>query len=151
MYIWNKSLQDQDGNLIKLEDYKGEWLVVYVYPKDDTPGCSTEACGFRDNSDQFATEGVTVLGVSKDNVDSHKDFAQKHKLGFVLLSDPDLVLIKELGAYGQKRFMGREFLGVLRNTYIFNPDGDMVKEYVGVNPLGHAQMVLKDIQLMKTR
>lgn len=139
------SLPDQDGKLHTLSDYKGKWLVVYFYPKDDTPGCTKEACGFRDRGQEYIARGITVLGISKDDVVSHKKFAEKYHLTFPLLSDIDHKVIEAYGAWGVKKFMGREFTGVMRNTYIINPKGEIVKSYIGVNPLIHSEEILKDM------
>lgn len=146
------NLPDQEGNNHKLSDYAGEWVVLYVYPRDNTPGCSKEACSFRDERDVIATEGnAKVIGLSKDSVASHKKFAEKHHLNFTLLSDPDLKLIEALGAYKPKKFMGREIMGVHRNTYIINPQGVIVKEYLGVNPVTHAQQIIEDLKALQAK
>jgi len=139
------SLPDQDGIVRTNQDYEGKWVVLYLYPKDDTPGCTTEACGFRDQFLEFAHRGITVIGVSKDSVKSHKKFAEKFDLQFTLLADTELILIKALGGWGLKKFMGREFEGTLRNTYIINPKGEIVAEYPGVTPAGHAEQLLHDL------
>jgi thioredoxin-dependent peroxiredoxin len=139
------SLPDQDGKLHSLSDYKDKWVIVYFYPKDDTPGCTKEACAFRDHGEDFFKRGVVVLGISKDTVASHKKFAQKYNLTFPLLSDPEHTTIEAFGAWGVKKFMGREFTGVLRNTYLIDTAGEIVKTYLGVNPLFHAKEILADI------
>jgi peroxiredoxin Q/BCP len=123
------SLQDQNGNVRSLNDYRGRWVVLYFYPKDDTPACTKEACGFRDNIEGFRKRGMVVIGISKDTVRSHKKFAEKYGLNFTLLSDRELLVIKEYGAWGRKKLFGREFDGVLRNTYLINPQGEIVKKY----------------------
>jgi peroxiredoxin Q/BCP len=123
------SLQDQNGNVRSLNDYRGRWVVLYFYPKDDTPACTKEACGFRDNIEGFIKRGMVVIGISKDTVRSHKKFAEKYGLNFTLLSDRELLVIKEYGAWGRKKLFGREFDGVLRNTYLINPQGEIVKKY----------------------
>src|ERR1700677_4674802 len=125
------SLPDQDGKLRTLADYSGKWLVLYFYPKDDTPGCTTEACSFRDEREAIAEYGnAVVIGISKDSVASHKKFADKHKLNFTLLSDPSHEVIEAFGAWGPKKFMGKSYVGISRNTYLVNPKGMIVKEYV---------------------
>lgn len=140
-------LQDQNEKTHKLSDYKGKWLIIYFYPKDDTPGCTTEACDFRDAGDALAEYGnATVLGISKDNIKSHKKFSEKHNLNFSLLSDPEHETIEAYGAWGPKKFMGREFLGIKRNTYIINPEGYIVKEYENVTPKTHIATLLRDIK-----
>jgi peroxiredoxin Q/BCP len=148
----NFELADQDGKIQKLEDYSGKWVVLYVYPRDNTPGCTKEACNFRDERDVIAKEGnATVIGLSKDSVASHKKFADKHHLNFTLLSDPEHTLIEALGAWKPKKFMGREMMGVHRNTYIIDPSGKIAKEYLGVNPVTHASEIIDDLKTLQTR
>ncbi len=148
----NFELADQDGKIQKLEDYSGKWVVLYVYPRDNTPGCTKEACNFRDERDVIAKEGnATVIGLSKDSVASHKKFADKHHLNFTLLSDPEHILIEALGAWKPKKFMGREMMGTHRNTYIINPQGIIAKEYLGVNPVTHASEIIEDLKTLQTR
>lgn len=139
------NLQDQNGEFHKLSDYKGKWLLVYFYPKDDTPGCTKEACNFRDGISQFTKRGVTIVVISKDSVASHKKFADKYKLNFTLLSDPEHLVIESYGAWGIKKFMGKEFTGTHRNSYLINPAGEIVKEYKSVNPLSHFEQILTDL------
>ncbi len=144
------SLQDQNNVTRKLADYAGKWLVLYFYPKDDTPGCTTEACTFRDERDVIQELGnAEVVGVSKDSVASHKKFAEKHHLNFTLLSDPDHETIEAFGAWGPKKFMGREFLGVHRNTYIIDPKGYIAKEYIGVDSKKHAVDIINDLKSLQ--
>ncbi len=141
------SLPDQTGTMRSLKDYAGQWVVLYFYPKDSTPGCTTEACNFRDARDSIAELGnAVVIGVSKDSVKSHAKFAEKHKLNFTLLSDESHEMIEAYGSWGVKKFMGREYEGIKRNTYIINPNGMIVKEYEGVNPAKHAAEIIKDLQ-----
>lgn len=141
---------DKDGKMHALADYEGSWLVVYFYPKDDTPGCTLEACEFRDSYDMLKSKGINVIGVSRDSASSHQKFAQKHALPFPLLSDPDHVMIDAFGAWGEKTFMGRVFDGILRKTYIINPEGMIVHEFETVSPKGHAGQVYDVItELMK--
>ena len=139
------SLVDQDGKIHRLADYRGRWVVLYAYPRDDTPGCTKETCGFRDEMDEFTKRGVVVLGISKDSVVSHAKFSQKYHLPFTLLADPEHKLLETLGAWGRKTFMGRSFMGTLRRTYIINPKGEIVKEYPNVTPETHAEEVLADL------
>ncbi len=144
------SLYDQDNNLTSLSDYKNKWLVLYFYPKDNTPGCTTEACTFRDEREAIAEFGkAEIVGINKDSVNSHKKFAEKNKLNFKLLSDPDRKTVKEYGAWGPKKFLGRDFFGISRNTYIINPDGMIVKEYLGVNPKTHAAQIIADLKKLQ--
>lgn len=141
------SLPDQTGTMRSLKDYAGKWVVLYFYPRDDTPGCTTEACNFRDERDAIAELGnAEVIGISKDSVKSHAKFAEKHNLNFTLLSDEDHAVTEAFGSWGPKKFMGREFLGVHRDTYIINPEGQIVKEYKGVNPKKHAAEIINDLQ-----
>ncbi len=140
------SLPDQDGKTHKLSEYLGKWIVVYFYPKDDTPGCTKEACGFRDAMEAFSKHRIVVLGISKDSVASHKKFAEKYHLLFPLLSDPSLEVIKQYTAWGEKKFMGKSYQGILRKTYLINPQGKIAKIYEKVNPLVHANEILEDIE-----
>jgi thioredoxin-dependent peroxiredoxin len=138
------SLQDQNGDTKTLTDYIGQWLVLYFYPKDNTPGCTTEACNFRDERDAIAELGnAEVIGVSADSVASHKKFAEKHHLNFTLLSDPEHVMISAYESWKPKKFMGREYMGTERNTFIINPDGQIIKEYRGINPKTHALEIIE--------
>ena len=139
------SLPDQDGNIRTNEEFKGKWLVVYFYPKDDTPGCTKEACSFRDNSHLLTEKGVAVVGISKDSVKSHKKFVEKYHLPFTLLSDPEHQVIESFGAWGQKTFWGRKYDGIFRNTYLIDPKGIVRKIYENVKPDEHAVEILKDI------
>ena len=137
-------LPDQDGKIHKLSDYKGKWIVLYFYPRDNTPGCTKEACVFRDSIDKYQKlGGAAVLGVSKDSVASHKKFAEKYHLNFPILSDESKSVIKEYKSWGIKKFMGREFKGTIRNTYLINPQGEVEKFYEKVDPLTHADQILK--------
>ena len=143
------NLADQDGNYHKLQDYKGKWVLLYFYPKDDTPGCTREACNFRDQYKVFEEKNVQVLGVSKDSVISHKKFAEKYHLTFPLLSDESLEVIKAYDAWGKKKFLGREYDGILRKTYLIDPKGNIEKVYKKVNPLSHIDEILKDLNKKK--
>jgi len=148
----NFLLQDQDGNNKSLNDYAGRWLVLYIYPKDNTPGCTKEACTFRDQRDELAKMGdAEVVGVSKDSVASHKKFAEKHHLNFNLLSDPNLELIKALNSYQPKTIFGKTMLGVKRNTFLIDPKGLIVKEYLGVDPTTNASEILEDLKTFRNR
>lgn len=139
------SLPDQEGKIHKLSDYKGQWVILYFYPKDDTPGCTKEACTFRDISAEFAKKNAVILGVSKDTVASHSKFASKFKLNFPLLSDPSAETIKAYDSYGEKKFMGRTFQGTIRNTVLIDPEGKVKRIYEKVNPTNNPQEVLNDI------
>ena len=143
------SLPDQNDTMHSLADYQGKWIIVYFYPKDDTPGCTKEACSFRDKGEEFIKKGVAILGISKDSVVSHKKFADKYHLNFPLLSDPEHKTIEAYGAWGKKKFMGREYDGIMRNTYLIDPKGEIAKEYKGVSPLTHANQILQDLDQMQ--
>lgn len=138
------SLPDQDGITRSLRDYRGRWLLVYFYPKDDTPGCTTEACGIRDRIADFGTLGMAVVGISADSVARHGKFAAKHGLPFPLLSDPEHAVIEAYGAWRPKRFMGRSFLGIARISFLIDPEGRIAKAYETVKPATHADEVLSD-------
>ena len=122
-------LQDQNGGWHELSDYQGRWLAVYFYPKDDTPGCTKEACGFRDEEQAFEKLGVAVLGVSPDAAASHTRFIKKFKLPFSLLSDPDRKLMKRYGAFGEKVKDGKKTLGVIRSTVLIGKDGTVLRHW----------------------
>lgn len=144
------SLQDQNGKTHSLKDFKGKWLVLYFYPKDATPGCTTEACNFRDERDAIAEYGnASVVGISKDSVASHKKFAEKNNLNFTLLSNENHKVIEAYGAWGPKKFMGREYVGISRNTYIIDPKGNIAKEYIAVNPKNHAAEIIADLKSLQ--
>lgn len=141
-------LPDQSGQIHKLSDYSGKWLFIYFYPKDDTPGCTVEACSVRDNIARIQSQGVTVLGVSTDPVKSHKKFEQKYQLNFTLLSDEDKKLVNDVGVWEEKKFMGKSYMGTQRTSFIVDPQGKVVKVYEKVNPKGHVDQVLIDLKTM---
>lgn len=145
----NFTLFDQNEGSHSLSQYIGKWLVIYFYPKDDTPGCTTEACAIAEVYDDFAKLGVTVLGVSKDSPQSHKKFAEKYKLPFRLLSDPNGEMIEAYGAWKEKSMFGKTSLGTVRITYLINPDGVIVKVYPKVDPASHAVEMLNDIKTLQ--
>lgn len=140
------SLHNQDGTIVQLKDFAGNWLVLYFYPKDDTPGCTMEACSLRDARDELTELGAEVVGISKDDAASHEKFKTKFNLHFNLLSDPEGKTIEAYGAWGKKMF-GRE--GILRKTFIINPEGQVVKVYGRVTPLGHGEKVVADLKLLQ--
>lgn len=144
------ALPDQANTIRSLADYAGKWLVVYFYPKDDTPGCTTEACEFRDSYDQLQAAGVAVVGVSKDSPESHAKFAAKYHLTFPLLSDESTAVLQAYGAWGPKQFMGRAYVGISRMTVVINPSGQIVKTYPKVTPKGHAVQILNDIKALSS-
>jgi len=141
-------LQDQDGKWHSLADYKGKWVAIYFYPKDDTPGCTTQACSFRDNIFAFNKEGAVILGISVDDVASHKAFAEKHGLPFTLLADADKAVSKSYGVL-------KTYMGVMemarRDTFIVDPQGRIAKHYESVDPEGHSKVVLDDIKALKAK
>lgn len=143
------ALRDQDGNTHQLTDYAGKWVIIYFYPKDDTPGCTTEACSFRDEYDYIQENGAVVLGVSKDSMASHKKFATKYNLHFPLLSDETLDTIKAYGAYGERSMYGRKYMGIIRSTFLIDPQGNIAKEYPKVTPKGHAVQIIKDLEALR--
>ncbi|QQS22024.1 peroxiredoxin [Candidatus Saccharibacteria bacterium] len=141
------TLKDVDGRLHSLEDYRGQWIVLYFYPKDDTPGCTIEACGFRDMSKALLAKKASIIGVSRDEPASHAKFQAKYSLGFTLLSDPDHSVMDRYGAWGKKMF-GQD--GVLRKTFIINPLGEVVKVYGRVTPVGHAEKVVAELERLQS-
>jgi thioredoxin-dependent peroxiredoxin len=126
------SLEGNDGKTHSPDDYKGKTVVLYFYPKDSTPGCTKEACGFRDLNTALKKSGTVVLGVSKDSIASHDKFAEKYKLPFVLLSDPNAAIMKKYGAYGKKMMYGKEVQGTIRSTVVIGPKGDVIKHWPAV-------------------
>jgi peroxiredoxin Q/BCP len=130
------------GGKISLADYKGKNVILYFYPKDDTPGCTKEACAFRDNFSEFKKRGAVVLGVSTDPVKSHDTFVEKFKLPFTLLADEDKKIVETYGVWGEKSFMGKKYLGVYRVTFLIGPDGRIKKIWPEVKPDEHAKKVL---------
>lgn len=131
-----------DGSTIRLADLKGKSVVLYFYPRDDTPGCTREACAFRDAYAQFQRKGAVVLGVSADTVKSHGKFAAKFKLPFPLLADEDKAIVQAYGVWGEKSFMGRKFMGIRRMTFLIGPDGRIKAVWPKVKPEEHAAEVL---------
>lgn len=140
------SLKDSSGVTHTLSEYRDKWVILYFYPKDDTPGCTTEACSLRDARDTLAAMGAEIVGISRDEPSSHEKFKAKHSLNFTLLADPDSKAIEAYGAWGKKMF-GKE--GVLRKTFIINPEGQIVKEYGRVTPMGHGDQVIKDLEALQ--
>ena len=138
-------LEDENGVPHKLSDYRGKFVVLYFYPKDDTPGCTTEACNFRDDYSAYTKAGVVILGVSPDNVKSHAKFKMKHQLPFTLLADINHEVCVTYGVWALKKMMGREYFGVLRTTYLIGPDGKIVKVFEKVKPADHSAEVLAAI------
>jgi thioredoxin-dependent peroxiredoxin len=139
------TLPDQDGEPISLEALRGDPVVLYFYPKDDTPGCTTQACDIRDQWSEFEEAGATVLGVSPDDVASHARFADKYDLPHRLLADPEREAIDAYGAWGLKKMYGKEFEGVMRSTVLIAPDGNIAAVWPKVKPKEHADQVLRAI------
>ena len=141
------TLEDASGRRVSLDDFRGRNVVLYFYPADDTPGCTKEACGFRDAWDELAALGVTVLGVSPDAAPSHRAFAAKYRLPFTLLSDPDRSVMRAYGAYGEKTMYGRKVTGVIRSTVWIGPDGRVRRHWARVaNAALHPGKVLEAIR-----
>jgi peroxiredoxin Q/BCP len=138
-------LPDQNGQTVSLSDFEGEYVVVYFYPRANTPGCTTEACEFRDAADEFEARDVTVLGISDDPVSDLEAFGDEHDLSFPLLSDEDGAVASAYGSYGEKNMFGNTFDGVFRNTYVVAPDGTVALAYEDVSPEGHAEQILADL------
>ena len=136
------TLQSDEGEAITLSSFRGKKVVLYFYPKDDTPGCTKEACSFRDDYSLFTMKGAVVIGVSPDDTASHKKFRAKYGLPFYLLSDPDHRVASLYGAWGEKKMYGKTYEGIIRSTFVIGEDGKIIKAFPKVNPEGHAQEVL---------
>ncbi|NJD63969.1 MAG: thioredoxin-dependent thiol peroxidase [Chloroflexi bacterium] len=136
------SLSDQDGTEVTLGSLRGRWAVFYFYPKDDTPGCTKEACNFRDNHAAIQAAGATVLGVSGDTAAAHRKFAEKHSLPFQLLVDEGNGVARAFGAWGTKNMYGKTYEGIIRSTFVINPDGKIAKVWPKVKPDAHGAEVL---------
>jgi thioredoxin-dependent peroxiredoxin len=130
------------GGRVSLAQFQGKSVILYFYPRDDTPGCTKEACAFRDDFSAFTERGAVVLGVSIDSPESHERFSRKFKLPFTLVSDPDRRIVQAYGVWGKKSFMGREYQGTFRVTFLIGPDGRIQKIWPAVKPAGHAKEVL---------
>ena len=141
----NFTLPDQDEINHTLSDYQGQWVLLYFYPKDDTPGCTKEACSFRDNFPKFGNLNIKIFGVSCDTVESHKKFVQKYNLPFSLLSDMDKKVVEEYGVWAEKSFMGKKYMGISRSSVLIDPGGKIAKIYEEVKPADHADEVMKDL------
>jgi peroxiredoxin Q/BCP len=137
------TLPSDGGDEVSLSDYRGKKVVLYFYPKDDTPGCTTEACNFRDDYSQILASGAVVLGVSPDTVRSHDKFKLKYELPFALLSDPDHEVAETYGAWGEKKMYGKTYMGIIRSTFIIDEEGQIVKVFPRVRPKNHSQQVLE--------
>ncbi len=139
------SVQNEKGETVTLQSLRGKWVVLYFYPKDDTPGCTKEACAFRDNIDAFTAKNAVILGVSLNDEKAHNKFIQKYSLPFSLLIDSDTSLSSAYESYGLKKFMGKEYMGITRNSFLIDPEGNIAKIYLKVKAEIHPVDVLKDI------
>jgi peroxiredoxin Q/BCP len=135
-------LLNQDSEKVQLSQYRGQNVVLYFYPKDDTPGCTTEACGFRDNYDKFKENNIVIFGVSPDSAKSHTKFIEKFQLPFPLLADVEHQVCDLFGVWGLKTMMGKEYYGVLRTTFVISPEGKILKIFENVKPTNHFQEIL---------
>ena len=141
-------LKDSFEKDVSLKDFKGKRIILYFYPKDNTPGCTKEACNFRDNWDLLVKNNIVVIGISKDNASSHQKFIEKFNLPFILLTDPEPYKVSsEYDSYGLKKFMGKEYMGMMRNTFMINPDGTIEKIYLKVKAAIMADHIIKDLGL----
>lgn len=143
------SLPDQDGKIHSLDEYAGGWLLVYFYPKDDTPGCTEEACSLRDNLSTLKEKGLSIVGVSTDSVASHKKFAEKFTLPFPLLADEKKEMVEAYGVWAEKSMYGKKYMGTLRNSFLIRPDGTIAKVYEKVKPGEHAAEILHDMDELR--
>ena len=134
---------DSNGETVSLKDFRGQKVVLYFYPKDDTPGCTKEACSFRDAFASYKKKGITVLGVSPDSEAAHKKFVNKYNLPFTLLADTDKAIAESYGVWGEKKFMGRTYMGVHRTTFLIDEKGKIKKIFEKVKPEDHASEVLE--------
>lgn len=147
----NFSLEGDDGEKVSLRDFRGKRVVLYFYPRDDTPGCTREACGFRDSMASLYARGAVVIGVSRDGRDKHLQFKEKYGLTFRLLSDPDHAVHEKYGAWGEKVLYGKTREGVIRSTVLIDETGRIVKHWPRVKPDGHAEQVLEALEALPKR
>lgn len=143
------ALPDQDGHRQLLASYRSQWVLVYFYPKDDTPGCTAEACAIRDVWDDFAEAGITVFGISADPVESHSSFAEKYELPFAILSDEDKSVIDQYGVWQEKSMFGKKYMGIARTSFLIDKKGKIFRIYEKVKPQQHAKEILKDVETAK--
>jgi peroxiredoxin Q/BCP len=143
------ALPDQEGNVHALADYKGKWVLLYFYPKDDTPGCTKEACGFRDLWSELLKRHCMVLGVSIDSPESHRKFKEKYRLPFTLLSDESRETVQAYGVWREKKFLGKAYMGTVRHSFFIDPEGNVAKIYENVKPEDHPAEVLHDLETLR--
>ncbi|SRR5690554_793452 len=144
-------IKDDQDNLVNFDSFLGKYVVLYAYPKNNTPGCTAEACSFRDNSSAITAQGALIFGISPDSVASHQKFIEKHSLNFTLLSDPDHQLLEALGAWGEKMSFGKKRMGVIRSTYLFDPEGKLIKAWPKVSPQEHGQEIAAYLEEIKDK
>ena len=142
-------LENADGESFSLEQFRGKRVVLYFYPKDDTPGCTKEACAFRDDYKDYTDNDIVIIGVSPDNEKSHKKFAKKYKLPFILLSDPERTVLKSYDAWGEKNLYGKITIGLIRKTFLIDGEGKIIKIYPRVRVNGHSEAILKEFGIEK--
>ena len=141
-------LKDSFEKDVSLKDFKGKRIILYFYPKDNTPGCTKEACNFKENWDLLKKNNIVVIGISKDNAVSHKKFIEKFNLPFILLTDPEpFKVASDYDSYGLKKFMGKEYMGMMRNTFLINPEGNIEKIYLKVKAAIMADHIITDLGL----
>ncbi|MCG3138548.1 MAG: putative peroxiredoxin bcp [Phycisphaerae bacterium] len=145
------TLKNQDNKPVKLSDYQGQWVVLYFYPKDDTPGCTTEACEFTEGISAFRKLDAVVLGCSPDDAETHQQFIRKHQLNITLLCDPDHKVMEKYGAWGEKNMYGKKSIGVIRSTVIIDPAGKVAHHWAKVSAAGHADKVREKLQELRAK
>lgn len=138
-------LTTDSGETVRLADLRGKQIVLYFYPRDDTPGCTKQACGIRDTWDAFPATGAEVFGISPDGEESHAKFKQKHALPFTLLADPDHEVAEKYGVWGERKFAGKKYMGINRSTFVIDPDGNVARAMMGIKAAGHASEVLDSL------
>lgn len=139
--------KNQDGNTIILEDYKGKKVIIYFYPKDDTPGCTAEACNLRDNYNHWINNGYEIIGISPDSEKSHVKFKEKYNLPFNLIADPDATIIKAYGVWGEKKMYGKTYEGVLRTTFVLDENGVIEKVIEKVDTKAHSSQLMQELEI----
>ena len=140
-------LIDHNGQAVTLAEFLGKYLVIYFYPEDDTPGCTVEACEFRDFNDEIRKLGAEIIGISQDDTDSHEKFKEKYKLNFRLLSDPQHIFQEAVGVWVEKNMFGNKYMGTQRTTFLVDPKGEIVHVWEKVKPEGHALEVLRNLEV----